>query len=286
MVTQGASRAGGPASEPMLRRVKDLQHYAIGASDGDVGKVDDIYFDDQSWTVRYVVVDTSGWLLDRHVLISPRAIQKVDPLGQRLVTNLTKAQVEGSPEPGRHRPVSRQYEIDLYDYYGYPYYWAGPYRWGAVAYPYAVPSGVGSVPGGRAVAKEAATRARESNDPQLRSARDVSGHAIEATDGQLGHVEDYLIDDEVWAVRYLIVDPRNWWPGAHVLVSTEWITAVHWNDGTVEVNVSKQAVRDAPTYDPSVGIGRDEEIRYHRHHGRPGYWERHPESWRLRPPAA
>lgn len=288
MAREHVSRATGPAGEPILRRVRDLQHFAIGAADGDIGRVDDLYFEDTSWTVRYVVVDASGWLVGRQVLIPPRAIEKVDPLGQRLVTNLTKQQVQDSPGLETARPVSRQYEIALYDYYGYPYYWAGPYRWGLAAYPYAAPHApVAAPPGGvGATADERAARRLQSNDPGLRSARDVSGHGIQATDGELGHVEDYLVDDEAWVIRYLIVDPRNWWPGAHVLVATDWITAVHWNDSTVEVNVTKDAVRNAPQYDPTSGIGRSYETLYHRHYDRPGYWERHPESWRMRPPAA
>jgi hypothetical protein len=292
MALEHLSRPGGSAGEPMLRRVRDLQRFTIGATDGDVGRVDDLYFDDQSWTIRWIVVDASGWLTERHVLIAPRAIQTVDPVGQRLVTNLSKQQVQDSPTRDAERPVSRQYETALYDHYGYPYYWAGPYRWGMAPYPYAAPSplpyppGATGAPGRSAVTEEMAARERESRDPNLRSARDVSGHGIEATDGRLGHVEDYLVDDEAWTIRYLIVDPRSWWPGAHVLVSTEWITAVHWNDGTVQVSVSKDAVRNAPAYDPASGVSRDFETRYHRHHGRPGYWERHPESWRLRPPAA
>jgi hypothetical protein len=131
-----------------------------------------------------------------------------------------------------------------------------------------------------------AARRPQGDDSGLRSARDVSGHGIHARDGELGHVEDYLVDDQAWAIRYLIVDPRNWWPGAHVLISTEWITAVHWNDSTVEVSLTKDAVRSAPPYDPSAGVSRSYETLYHRHHGRRGYWERHPESWRTQPPAA
>jgi uncharacterized protein YrrD len=262
----------------MLRRVKDLQEYTIGARDGDIGKIDDVYFDDQSWTVRHLVVDTGGWLTGRRVLIPPRAVQDVEPEGQRLVTSLTRKQVEDSPGLDTARPVSRQYEQALYGYYGYPFYWTGPYLWGPIAYPTAPPPG----------SYEAERRGGDepSGDTSLRSARDVSGHGIQATDGELGHVEDFLVDQQAWAIRYLIVDPRNWWPGHHVLVATEWITAVHWNDLTVEVNVDKETVRHAPAYEPARLLDRDYERRLHSHFGRSGYWERGPESWKRYPPAA
>lgn len=278
------------ASAPVLRRFTDLRGYTIGATNGDIGTVEDLYFDDQGWTVRYVVVDTGRWLPGRRVLLPPHAIQESDSAGRRLITDLTREQVEASPGIETNRPVSRQYETDLYGYYGYPYYWTGPYRWGLGPYPYVAgaegvtPLASESRPS--AVAEEMAARERESQDPHLRSARDVSGHGIEATDGELGHVEDFLVDEDTLAIRYLVVDPRNWWPGKHVLLSTEWITAVDWNRSTVQVNVTKEAVRNAPEYDPARWIDRDYEARYHGSYGRPGYWDREPERWRLYPPAA
>jgi len=273
--------------EPMLRRVGDLLNYVIGATDGDIGSVEDIYFEDESWTVRYLVVDAGSWLVGRRVLITPRAIEGIDAPGQRVLTNLTREQVKNSPGVDTERPVSRQYETDLYSYYGYPYYWTGPYRWGLVAYPYAVPYPPAATAAPAAVNEElAARKAADEENSRLRSARDVSGHGIEATDGELGHVEDYLLDDEEWAIRYLVVDPRNWWPGAHVLIPTDWITAVHWNDSTVQVDVDKATVRSAPVYDPSAVMSRDFESRYHRHYRRPGYWEHRPEAWGRRRPAA
>lgn len=265
----------------MLRRVKDLQTYAMGAKDGDIGTIDDVYFDDQSWVIRHLVVDTGGWLTGRRVLIPPRAVQGIEAVRQRLITDLTKRQVEDSPGLDSAKPVSRQYERDLYSYYGYPYYWTGPYLWGPIMYPTSP-----SLPISDAEAAGGAAAETPPENRHLRSARDVSGHRIHATDGELGHVEDFLFDEETWAIRYLIVDPRNWWPGHHVLISTEWITAVHWSDSTVEVNVDKAAVRNAPAYDPAGLIDRQYEARYHDSYRRPGYWERRPESWKRYPPAA
>src|SRR5919108_2970341 len=230
-----ASRRTGPPSNvketAMLRRVKDLQRYTIAARDGDIGTIDDVYFDDQSWTIRHLVVETGTWLTGRRVLIPPRAIQGIEPMAERVITNLTKQQVQDSPGVDTDRPVSRHYERSLYEYYGYPLYWGGPYLWGPIPYPAAPPPGSYAAEGRRAE--------EPAGDVHLRSARDVSGHAIQATDGELGHVEDYLIDEHEWAIRYLIVDPQNWWPGHFVLISPEWITAVHWNDSTVQVDVDK-----------------------------------------------
>jgi hypothetical protein len=280
------ARALREDAAPDLHRLGDLVGYGIAARDGEIGSVDTFYFDDQDWTVRYVVVATGGWLSRQRVLLSPRAVERIDVGGRRLVTDLTREKVGNAPDILTDRPVSQQHEADYYSYYGYPGYWTGPYRWGpwpyahAAPYPAATPIPRAGAPAG-AVAEEVAARERESRDPHLRSAAVVQGYAIEATDGALGHVVDFLADDRAWAIRYLIVDPRSWWPGPHVLVSPEWVTAVNWNDSTVAVDLTRGAVRDAPEYDPGRPLGREEERRLHRHHGRAAYWERPDDAWRL-----
>jgi len=271
------------ASAPLLRRVCELFGYRIGATDGEVGNVHDVYFDDQSWTVRYFVVQTGTWLSGRKVLISPASLRRVDAGSRRLESGLTRQQVQNSPSIDTERPVSRQQEILAAEYYGYPHYWTGPYRWGPWLYP-----GMGLPPGAVPVhdrtGEEMLARERANLDTHLRSARVVRGYGLEATDGTLGEVEDFLADERCWAIRYLEVDPRRWWPGPHVVISTEWIEDVSWNDSRVSVNVTREAVRRAPTFDASGPVPRDLERRLHEHHGRAGYWERPDEAWRLHDP--
>jgi hypothetical protein len=276
------------AAAPMLRRFHDLRSYTIGATDGDIGSVDDVYFDDLGWTVRYLVADTGTWLSGRKVLLSPAALRGFDPTGMRVRTDLTRRRIEESPSIDTQRPVSRQHETEFLSYYGYSPYWTGPYRWGASAYPYpevGVLPPVTEHPVQSRVAEELAARERQSRDEHLRSARAVSGYGIRATDGDLGHVEDFLIDEQDWAIRYLIVDPRSWWPGPHVLIGTDWVRGVSWDESVVEVDVTRDAVRNAPRWDPAARWGREEETRLYAHHGRPGYWDRGSESWRHRPAA-
>jgi hypothetical protein len=186
----------------MLRSLKDLRGFAIGATDGDIGRVEALYFDDVSFTVRHLVVDAGGWLGGRKVLISPRALRDIDWAGRRLDAALTKAQVEESPAIDTDRPVSRQQEIEYYRYYGYPSYRSGPYLWGGYPFPVTSP--------GRATTLEQERRwewgAGENGDPHLRSSAAVIGYHIAAADGDIGHVEDFLVDDETWSIRYMVVD--------------------------------------------------------------------------------
>ena len=131
----------------MIRSASELKGYTIRASDGDIGEVMQFYFDDEKWTIRYLVADTGGWLMGRKVLISPAALGRVDWNSRTLGVNMTKERVENSPSIDTDRPVSRQHESAYYDYYGYPYYWSGPYVWGPVAYPVYPPLAPGVAPG-------------------------------------------------------------------------------------------------------------------------------------------
>ena len=268
-------------------RFSDLKTYTIGAVDGDIGSIHDLFFDDLDWTVRHLVADTGRWLPGRKVLISPMAIAGTDP-GTRVRTRLTIAQVKDAPDVDTDAPVSRQHEIQLAAHYGFPEYWQGPFRWGASPFPFygdVVPVGMdvaAAEPPSSAAREEIVARVAQEGDPHLHSARSVAGLGLRATDGDLGHVEDFLVDDGAWVIRYLIVDPRNWWPGSHVLLATDWVSAVSWDDRRVEVDVTREGVRQAPPYDPSTWmVERDWERRLHGAYRRPGYWEK-PDTGRRR----
>jgi uncharacterized protein YrrD len=246
----------------MLRNVKDLRGYAIRATDGVIGRVDDFYFDDEGWAIRYLVVDTGSWLSGRKVLISPIAIGSPDWTARSLPVSLTKVQVEHSPDIDTRKPVSRQHEAEYFGYYGYPYYWGGAGLWGMGAYPGSLTTE------GRIEAELKAHRthmARAPDDCHLRSSNAVTGHHIEATDGDIGHVQDLLVDDYTWAIRYLIVDTSNWWGGHQVLVAPQWIEDVSWSEAKVSVGLTRQAVKDAPPYDPAAQLDRQAEQSIHEH---------------------
>ncbi len=254
----------------MLRSAKELKGYAIGASDGDIGQVDDLYFDDEAWTVRYLAVDTGTWLSGRRVLISPISLGRPDWTAKKLPVALTRERVSNSPDINTQKPVSRQHEADYFGYYGYPYYWGGLGTWGMGAYPGHLIS-ANAVQADR-IAQAAAAEAAQGVDSHLRSCAAVTGHHIEATDGEIGHVEDFLFDDDSWSIRYLVVDTSNWWLGHKVVVAPRWITSVSWPDAKVSVDLTRQAVKDAPPYDGLVPLDRQQETGIHEHYGRPGYW--------------
>jgi hypothetical protein len=245
----------------MLEKVETLQGYKLRSLDGDIGKVREFYFDDRYWTIRYLVADTGNWLSGRQVLISPYALGDVIHERREVAVSLTKAQIETSPSLANDQPVSRQYEDSYYGFFGWPTYWGGPYMWGAYPRIARAPEQWNVAP-----------TPDQGWDPNLRSTKDVTGHHIEASDGEIGHVSDFLIDPETWEIRYLIVDTRNWWPGKSVLLSPHWIERVSWADAKVHVNLTRDEIHRAPAYPAESSLTREYETQLHHHYNRQGYW--------------
>lgn len=234
----------------MLHKMKQLKGFYLRASDGDMGTVDDVYFDDAKWTVRHLVVDTGGLLSGRQVLIPPQAIREIDWNDSTIRVNLTMQQIEDSPGIDNHKPVSRQHEQQVFDYYGFPYYWGSPFAWGAAGMPGAAgivtPVGlpVNAVTEESSLGGESERAADEAAhaDPHLRSGREVMGYTIYARDGDLGHVDDFLFDEQDWSLQMIEIDTRNWLPGKHVAVPVERIREVSWDGQRVEMDMTKEEI--------------------------------------------
>ncbi|MDB5104492.1 MAG: PRC-barrel domain protein [Fibrobacteres bacterium] len=231
----------------MLRSVRKMKHLALGALDGRIGHVEEFYFDDSHWTIRYLVAQAGNWLTGRLVLLSPHVLGLPD-VGQKVLpVNLTRDQIRHSPAPETDRPVSRQFEEDYYKYFGWPYYWAGPYLWGPSPFP-VLPSSPLEAP---TPSDERLRADFPKGNPHLRSSDEMAGYHMRAQDGEIGHLEDFLYDDKDWSIRYVVVGTRNWWPGKQVLVPPTWIGQIHWEDREVKAEVVREDIRQAPAFDPA-----------------------------------
>ncbi|MDQ2687426.1 MAG: PRC-barrel domain-containing protein [Armatimonadota bacterium] len=241
----------------MLRELKELHGNALHATDGEIGSVDEVLFDDEHWTVRYLVVNTGDWLRCRRVLIAPSLLGTLDWDQHTLNVGLTRDQVEASPDVDTDAPVSRQWETDYHDHFALPYYWAGPAQWGGLGPGIA---GMMGDPGALMASGEGDERLsqpvadEQPQDSHLRSTREVTGYGVVALDGHLGHIDDFIVDDEAWRIRFLAVDTRDWWPGKKVLLPTEWIGRILWPERTVAVEVTRDQVRSGPEWHPHTPI--------------------------------
>lgn len=244
----------------MLRSVNSLYGFTIGATDGEIGKVHSLLFDGRSWVIRYLVVDTGSWLPGRKVLIPATVLDPPDWRARVFPVELTREQVRHSPDIDTDKPVVRQREIELHRHYNWTPYWGVGHGLGTGYTP------VPSVQGDENPPDEAR------GDPNLRSTREVRGYRIHATDGLIGHVEDFIVSDADWIIRYLIVDTRNWLPGRSVLISPEWVRDIGWDEQQVWVDVHKETIRSSPPYDAAAPVNREYEVQLYDYYGRPRYW--------------
>lgn len=247
----------------MLRSLKDLIGYSIGAADGYIGKVQDFLLDDREWAVRYLVADTGGWLSGRLVILSPSSLGHPDWETRVMNVELSREQVQNSPPIEADRPVSRQKELELANYYGWPMYWN----------PALASAGAGVMAGpwlaAPPIEEPVVRRETPKGDPHLYSAREVTGYRVEATDGEIGHVDDFILDDARWTVQYVVVDTKNWWPARKVVMLPMWITGVTWDARRVRFDLPRETIRNGPEFDPHAPVNEEHETRFYDYYGRP-----------------
>lgn len=248
----------------MLRSLDELRNYVLVARDGEIGRSKDFLFDDEQWAVRYMVADTGKWLPGREVLISPLAIGGSDWENRRLEVDMSRDAVEASPPLERNAPVSRLYEMRLSRHYRWPIYWGGGGVWG----PHTIPRELIR----EAPASQESEEDLDLEDPErshLRSVKEVTGYHIRAADGEIGHVEDFIANDTTWSIPFMAIDTRNWLPGRKVLVAPDWITSMNWADRHVAVDLTREAIKTSPKFDPSAPVNQGYVERLYDYYGRP-----------------
>jgi uncharacterized protein YrrD len=256
------ARTDGAGDRLMLRSVKTFLGYRIQARDHEFGRAEDLLFDDQEWVVRYLVIDTGTWLPHRKVLIPPTELGEPDWDKEVFPVDLTKKQVEDSPSIDRDKPLWRQKEAELLDYFGWKPYWLG-----------AAPPRSSLQPGYHRVGgDDLPPESREEQargNPHLRSMEEINGYHVRALDREIGHVDDFIVDDESWRLRFLVADTGIWLQGRKVLIGTERVTKVDWEKSYVAVDLTSEKVKDSPPYDPTKPVNREHEEVLYDFYGRP-----------------
>lgn len=249
----------------MLRNTSAIDGYAVEAIDGRIGTVSDFLFDDATWLIRWLVVDTGTWLSGRKVLLPPSVLGHVDLKKQEFSVRLTMQEVKDCPDVDTEQPVSRQMESMVYDHYGWSPYWGTDFYIGG----YGEMSGVLSPSPALDVERQQAdvvAALSAGGDPHLRSITAVTGYHIRASDGEIGHVEDFLVQEADWSIHYLVVDTKNWWPGKKVLISPRSAREIDWASEVVTLNVDRQRVKDSPAYEPAMPVDRAFERTFHNYY--------------------
>jgi hypothetical protein len=248
----------------------------VQAIDGEIGHVDDLFFDADTWTVRYFVVETGPWILGRKVLLSPVAARAPDWGGYVLPVDLTRQQVKDSPDIETDLPVSRQSEIAAHDYYRWPYYWGGGGLMGTGTMIGVAPQAFVT---GKADVEPIPPEADDAqdigdSDSRLHSIKAVTGYKAGATDDDFGSVHDFLVEDETWVIRYLVIDTSSLLrAGRQFLVPPASIDQVAWRRHKVHIDLPRSRIEAAPEYDMEAVLDRDYERLLHAHFGLPEYWQ-------------
>ncbi len=240
----------------MLRNLNEIIGYTLQATDGDIGRCEDFLFDDQFWIVRYMLADTNTWLPGaKKTLISPNSVGNPDCETTHLPIALSRELIKNSPLLDEHQPVSREYEANFFDYYGYDYYWMGAEQRRSYTDPIA---------SAKLSAEVSIADSEEINDAlsieegHLRSAKEVQGFSIKSLDGDIGHVDGFILNDVNWTIEYLIVDTRNWLPSSrNVLISPNWLSSVNWVEKSVCVGLTSEQITNSPKFDINKSINPD-----------------------------
>jgi hypothetical protein len=246
--TENTPRATAASPSP-VHSTADLYGNKLVALDGDIGHVKDFYFDDETWVIRYLVADTGSWLTGRQVLITPHAFGDLDERARTLHVRLQKLQIENSPSIDSHRPVSRQFEVEYYGYYGWPAYWQGDSLWGLGGYPAALPPTQEEV--------EVRRQYRHRDDKHLRSALAVTGYHIRTNDGTMGKVTGFLVDERSWAICDLVVEAGHWYAGKHIWISPSSVKQISYEESQVYVDLSKADIQKTVKNDHARPGARD-----------------------------
>jgi hypothetical protein len=238
----------------MQRSINNLVGYGINAKDGKLGKVNEFYFDDITWSIRYLVVETGNRSSERKVLIPRAALGITDWKSRNFHVNLTIKQVNNSPNIDADKIISRQKERELFNHYGLQYYWENGFYYRPIQI-----DSFTNIANKKTVKKEDDFTQEFYKDQHMRSTNKVKGYYIHANDGEIGHVEDYIVDDEKWNLCFLIVDTHNWQPGKKVLILPRWINRIDSNESKVYLNLSQESIKNIPEFDPSQPIGTNYE---------------------------
>ena len=249
----------------MLRSIKNLSEYRIESIDGNIGHVDSFLFDDQNWIVRYLIVDTGVWLPGRKVLIVPSALGEPEGRTEVFPIELTRDEIENSPDIDTERSVSRQHEIELHKYYNWSPYWGGAL---GTPVPMYMPPDSSETEEGEKEKPEV----KEKVNPHLRNTHEVIGYKIHAEDGQIGHIDDFIVHEQDWIIRYIVVKTGSWLSGKKVLIPPGWIKNIDWRNSEAVANVKKEVIEGSPEFDPGAPVNREYETRLYDYYGRPKYW--------------
>lgn len=248
----------------MLRSIEDLIKSGVTCPDGDLGRVEQVYFDVRTWGMCYLIVDTSAWGYGEKIWVPLRCISQIDFASGVVKLNRTQQKMLSSSSLDTKTPVSRLQEVRIFDYYDCKPYWEEANFHGTPHDPAAPLEPDANT---RMTEQMNALNALNALNATVHplSTKEVGGFTIEALEGPIGHIRDFVFDDETWLIRYLTVDTRDWWQSeSEVLLSTESFKCIDSTTSTISTSLSRDAIKRSPAYIDAVPLSRMYETQLHK----------------------
>jgi len=202
-----------------LLLARNLYGTSVDASDGRLGNIIDFLFDDQRWHVGHLVLNAGRWLRRRRVTLPYDTIVMKDWSDRHVfIEGLTRQQIRISPATETRVPISLHEslaEVTIMDWDTYLV------NTTFTDHPWQI-----------------------SDDPHIHNTRDVVGYHVQGSDGPIGYVSDFVINDESWSVSDLVVNMRNWLPGRQILIPTAHIEEVRGANRSMRISLSRKSIRE------------------------------------------
>ncbi|PSL50806.1 PRC-barrel domain protein [Salsuginibacillus halophilus] len=253
----------------MLFEAKKLRNFGVITSDGELGKIDDVYMDEDQWVIRYLVVNRKPLLPGGKVLVSPIAVERMDINGQTIHLNVTKEELEEAPGKEEAEPITRKKELELHHHFGYGYYWPAQGMWGSFPYPHQLRVEAPHHQRPQELPNEEEIKVRSLKE----MTGDWSGYDVEGSDGDIGTIDDVIVEDDTWNIRYISVDTGRLFSTGHAVLSSSWILHTEDEEKKVRVKMARHEVQAAPEYVPGQPLDREFEERLFDHYDQEKYWE-------------
>ncbi|QRR00830.1 PRC-barrel domain-containing protein [Dyadobacter sandarakinus] len=229
----------------MERSFKSLTHYGLGAIDGEIGKICDVYVDGATWHICYWIVDTGTLLDQRKVMIAAHSVLGIECRNKTFETSLSRNQIKDSPVIDTNKAESNQQEI-ISDHFRN--YWFLPIKHGVL------------------LDKEAN---RGISNINLRSLEVLLSCKIYGTDSYLGRVIDYILDTKYWKIDYLIIEIGGLFRSQKVLIPIKLINTINWTVLVININMAKKEFGQLQCYDPQGRVNILSDGSFLDYHGRP-----------------
>jgi sporulation protein YlmC with PRC-barrel domain len=247
----------------MLRSCKSLEGYSLNASDGEIGHLKTIHFNDEDWSVKYLVVDIGSFWNEKKVLVLPNASYQFSWIEQNISVKLTRNQIKEALPYSSDLPVSDQHELINKLNFKSLYLiepWSGSF----------LPLWFPDLKAGQALQNIV----QEIGDKDLRCAKTITGYQVVLKDKEFGKVEDFILDCNEWIIRDIVIDANHILHSNKKIIPVSKIKVFDTDNQKIELELSSHELLDYTDYNEHQAVNREYVIKFYDYYGRLKYTDK------------